>query len=364
MCDILPELNGKDYIVDVNEKYDIHFCKMNEVDELVDFLDKYWRKDHIFTLSRKLLDFQHRDEACDRYNFVIAKNRVSGEIHSILGFVPTYQFDKEIKDVEVWPCIWKSRDYIPVKGLGVSLYHYLKENIQIETISILGISEIALSIYKHWNFSTGKMEHFFLPNFAKKDFHILKGKFIPSTPERKDSMKLEEMGQTEFEKLDEMDLLNSMNRYKSKKYYINRFFKHPMYEYRFLAIKEEDSTKLVLTARVCTVNEFSCLRIVDCIGDISVLKNVTHALQKYMENEDLEYIDFIEVGLDEESLIHAGFINRKQTDAIVPNYFEPFLQENIDLDYAYKTVLEEKNAIFFKADADQDRPNMITNGTL
>ena len=79
-----------------------------------------------------------------------------------------------------------------------------------------------------------------------------------------------------------------------------------------------------------------------------------------MQNNNYEYIDFVEVGLDKECLINAGFINRKEYEnVIVPNYFEPFVQENIDLDYAYKTVVNDSRTIFFKADADQDRPNII-----
>lgn len=35
------------------------------------------------------------------------------------------------------------------------------------------------------------------------------------------------------------------------------------------------------------------------------------------------------------------------------------LKENVDLDYAYKTIDADSEMVFFKADADQDRPNQI-----
>lgn len=318
MRDILPQLNGKDYIEQLHEIYDIHFCRIDEVEELVDFLYKYWRNDHIFTYSREILDFQHKDLINNRYNFVLAKSKKSGEIHSILGFVPTYQFDSDIKNTKIWPCIWKSREDISVKGLGVSLYHYLKENIEIETISILGISEIALGIYKHWDFKTGNIEQYFLPNYKMRNYQILGGdiNFEPSA--KKDCMTLKEISQEEFEAVDDIEFLSLINRYKSKKYYINRFFKHPIYKYKFFSVIDEKNVKLIFVARICHVNEAKCIRIVDCIGGIEALSGVTSALQNYLQDNRLEYIDFVEVGLSEDFFAQAGFINRKKQTLLFP----------------------------------------------
>lgn len=359
MRDILPELNGKDYIERLAENYDIHFCRFDEVEGLVKFIYDYWRSDHIFTYSRKILDFQHRDEKNQRYNFVLAVSKNSGEIHSILGFVPTYQYDSEIKNIEIWPCIWKSRDDINVKGLGVSLYHYMKENIQIETISLLGISEVTLSIYKHWNFKTGKTDQFFLPNYTKKGFQILGGNTMFDVQSLNEGSKFIEIMQNEFSEIVDKGLKVFINRYKSKNYYINRFFNHPIYHYKFFSVTREQQPQLILVARLCSANDSMCLRVVDCIGNVENLRNATKAMHEYMVNNNIEYIDFVEVGIESKTFSDAGFINRKECEVIVPNYFEPFLQENIDLDYAYKTVSDHEEILFFKADADQDRPNFL-----
>ena len=68
MLDILTELNGKDYISKLNKNYDIHFCRIDEVDQLVLFIDTYWKKNHIFVLARELLDWQHYNRREKRYN--------------------------------------------------------------------------------------------------------------------------------------------------------------------------------------------------------------------------------------------------------------------------------------------------------
>lgn len=44
-------------------------------------------------------------------------------------------------------------------------------------------------------------------------------------------------------------------------------------------------------------------------------------------------------------------------ETIVPNYFEPFEQRNVKIEIAYKT--KGDNYVAFKADSDQDRPNIL-----
>lgn len=362
MKDILSELNGKDYIENLNIDYDIHFCKEGEVNELVEFIDNYWRKDHIFVLSRKLLDWQHYDSVNRRYNFVIAKHKLSGEIHSILGFVPTYQFDDKIDNTEVWPCIWKSRDDIHVKGLGVALYYYLKSNIEIETISILGISEVALSIYKHWNFSTGKIEHYYYPNKKAKEV-LSSNRQICSCAKKMNKIHwhIRQMTPKEYVDISPFEkIFGKISKYKSKKFYINRYLNHPIYKYVFYAIENGDELNSIMITRECGNTVSKCLRIVDYIGDEQDLCNVSGDLQALVERRNYEYIDFVVVGISSKILESAGFINRMDDPkTIIPNYFEPFQKENIDLDYAFKTVNPEVKALFYKADADQDRPNII-----
>lgn len=55
-------------------------------------------------------------------------------------------------------------------------------------------------------------------------------------------------------------------------------------------------------------------------------------------------------------MYEAGFVEVNEEDGnIIPNYFEPFVQENIDI----WVDSRDDNSLFTKADADQDRPNII-----
>ena len=63
-------------------------------------------------------------------------------------------------------------------------------------------------------------------------------------------------------------------------------------------------------------------------------------------------------GCNEETLSKAGFrkINLESEEIIAPNYFSPFIQENIKINFMADTIEINKLRIC-KADGDQDRPN-------
>ena len=76
-----------------------------------------------------------------------------------------------------------------------------------------------------------------------------------------------------------------------------------------------------------------------------------------MLKEKHEYIDIYEVGIEDEILENSGFIERVEEDSnIIPNYFEPFIQKNIEIYY-----MSNCNSKFrmFKGDGDQDRPSIV-----
>lgn len=361
MTDILPELNNKDYISSVLEDYDVHFCRDNEVNELVDFIDKYWKKNHILVLSRKLLDWQHYDQKNRRYNFVIAKHRNSGEIHSIMGFIPTSHFDPEIRNVEMWICIWKAREDIHRKGLGASLHYYLKTQFDIEAILLFGMSEISLNITNRWGFKTGKTEHYYLPNMHHKEVLTQNRHDKKDVGKNQPGWILKELTLAEYEQLDtQKGPFEALDRYKSKNFFVNRYYNHPIYKYCFLGIQHNARVEGIAVTRQCGNETSTCLRIVDFIGDLACLCYVKGDLQALMIQKDYEYIDFVVAGFASEEIKRTGFINRKEDpETVIPNYFEPLLEKNVDLLWAYKTVNEDYPFSIFKGDADQDRPNIL-----
>ena len=101
-------------------------------------------------------------------------------------------------------------------------------------------------------------------------------------------------------------------------------------------------------------NNSKIFRIVDYYGDDEGMKGVGNFMKSFMQENNLEYIDMYEFGMNDKALVQAGFVQKSEDDKnIIPNYFSPFIRENIDIYIRYN----DDSTRFFKADGDQDRPN-------
>ena len=78
-------------------------------------------------------------------------------------------------------------------------------------------------------------------------------------------------------------------------------------------------------------------------------------MQNLLNQNNYEYIDFYCEGIEKGILENAGLKLKDATDLnVIPNYFEPFVQENIDIHYFTNY---DSSFPIFKADGDQDRPS-------
>lgn len=364
MSAIMPKLDKMAGLFEkYKQTYDIKFCDLNEIDDVVSFIDTYWKKGHILVKSRELMDWQHLDKVNNRYNFVFARHRETGEIHSLLGFITTQFFDPKIKNTLLWGTIWKTRDDVKAFGLGIMMYYYLKVKLNIETLCLSGISEDGKSNYKSLGFFTGREEQYFFPNPEIKSFHLAKGieKYQKPDLENTDGWSFSELSLQEYDALDKnSECFMFDSRYKSKEYHKNRYFVHPMYKYHFYALKLNDAVKAIMVLRESPANGGNCIRLVEYIGDYSYLANVKGSVNELLREKNYEYMDLVLVGIDEVVLNNGGFVNiRSDLDIIVPNYFEPYLAKNIDIGYAYISTDPNLNLIITKGDADQDRPSVV-----
>jgi hypothetical protein len=141
-------------------------------------------------------------------------------------------------------------------------------------------------------------------------------------------------------------------------YLERRYFKHPIYRYRVYGIYRDSELATLLVARLVCVEAASALRVVDIIGDESLLPWVTHALHDILENEGIEYMDLLSFGLDERLLQQACLskLDLTSDQIVIPNYFQPFTQKNIPIHFFVDQEISPKLRIY-KADGDQDRPS-------
>ena len=226
----------------------------------------------------------------------------------------------------------------------------------------LGINQKTIGIYRYLGYATGIMDHHFLPNKAVRLFQIGK---IPTDvafmerPFMRSS--LISLRSVSWEDIPADFLLGTASHVLPRKdiaYVERRYFKHPIYRYRVHGIHHDGQLVTLLVARVVRVDAASALRVVDIIGDESLLPWVTHALHDILEKEALEYLDLVSYGLDDGMLQQACLskVDLTGDQIIIPNYFQPFTQKNIPIHFFVDGQISP-NLRLFKADGDQDRPN-------
>ena len=111
--------------------------------------------------------------------------------------------------------------------------------------------------------------------------------------------------------------------------------------------------------RICRHGGSLAIRIVDFIGPSDALRGLRDQWSYLLQNLNAEYLDFYNAGIDGGDLLSSGFTRREAGDDIViPNYFEPFSKENVEIDYMINAPTGQTYRIV-KGDSDQDRPSLM-----
>lgn len=319
----------------------IEYMKESDKKNLFNFLEKNWNINHIYLKDKKYFDYEFSDNS----NFILAKD--NDEIIATLGY-----FDYDNKG-DIWTVIWKNSGKM---NDGLKCLQFLL-NAGYKSVSSCGINKKTIPIYEFLGINTGRLKHFYILNQEIKEYKIAKivEKNIRKVKyeEFKDVIEINNIG--ELLKLINYQELKKYNFYKSPEYFNKRYFKHPYYKYHILV--RTKNTNSILVYRIVKANGGSCIRIIDFLGDEKEFNELTSYLIDKMVSEKHEYVDIYEVGIEDEILENSSFIERIEEDSnIIPNYFEPFVQKNIEI--YYMSNCKDKFRIF-KGDGDQDRPSVV-----
>ena len=329
---------------------EVTLCKATQLDQLQEFIDCKWRKNHILAKDKKILDFQHKSNGI--YNFFISRN-TQGDINGVLGFIPTSQFDNKLIDnSDYWLALWKSDEGAPA-GTGFALLRQLEKCFTPKSIGIVGINSTVRKIYQTLGYNTGIMNHYYIanPTITKS----LIGKNLLLLPKSSNY----HFPESKLKEITLQDIKNLKTDYypqKSIAYIKNRYVKHPYYKYMLYGVYNEDVLGSVIVARTVSVENNLSMRIIDIIGEVNKIHFIGNDLLNIMKKYNVEYVDCLNYGISSETFENWGFI-KKSGDTIIPNYFEPYVCNNVELLFAYKTSMQDY--VIFKGDGDQDRPNIL-----
>lgn len=347
----------------MNDDMDIQIkiCSNNEIGQVMKFIDEHWSKGHVLSYSRELVDWQHYNKIENHYNFIIAKS--NNEILGVLGYIPTYHYDEKlITNKFIWLVLWKVRDDLNLGGLGLKLILTINKIEDTDFIGSVGINDKVWNIYKALGYTVGKLNHYYIVNKDKTNMQLIdnfNGSYSHNTEIDDDNKQFELIDKKEFLNINFQYHNENIMPYKTIEFYDNRYLKHPFYDYLIYGIKKADEYLGFIVIRKIHQNNTNVLRIVDYFGDDNLLVGMSNQIQQLLLENDSEYIDFYNYGIEKEKLKDSGFIKHYKTDSIiVPNYYEPFEKKNVDINFAYKMKDEFKYYIF-KGDCDQDRPNIL-----
>lgn len=337
--------------------YKFKICEREDLPRLLTFIDTYWRKNHITVRSREILDFQYFNKETNCYDFVLAENSQTGEIDGIRGWIRVAQFDPALAPYdEVWSAISKVRTDVQneeIKVLGSYLWRYLNKHKGFGTV---GISKYSFAMHTAIRHQTCSLGQYFILNPHIKDYQIAK---IPEgyvfTAKQQDSdWHLAEMD--DISSITDEQVPAYYRPQKSVAYLRNRFVKHPVYKYHFYGIYYRGELKTILVGKYVEVGQAKILRIVDVLGSLEDVGCLYEDFVSLLTYTGCEYVDFLCFGVSSAVFHRMGFgeLNPESEEIIIPNYFEPYLQQNIIIHGAFKP---EERYTMFKADADQDRPS-------
>ncbi|MDH6255411.1 hypothetical protein [Aurantimicrobium minutum] len=331
----------------------IRFATAEELEKIAEFISSEWASDHVFVRSPEMLAWQHLDERSQKLNFLI--NEIDGQIAAILGFIPDQHYSNSMSTNRVFLAIWKTAEKFKNSGAGLRLLQSIRNYVDADLIGVIGISEEALKIYKLLGYTTGKMNHHVV--FNQGVIH----KIALNAPIQKVSAtevlwrKISFSENTLFEKLVNTDSGNSKN----YEYLQSRYANHPYFKYTAYYF-EINTTSCVLIIREINIFGSKIGKIVDVLGDASLVPKTCGALFEISRINQYEYIDIYSTGLNLQEMKKQGFLLVESASSfVVPNYFEPFVQQNIEMYFAWKNFTNDRLTTLFRGDSDQDRPNLL-----
>ncbi len=329
------------------EPFSMRHAQMSDRERIVDFLNRNWGSRHPLVNLSDLFEYYYICK--DKLQFVLAEQ----DMHLVA--VAGYILCNASSQPDAWVSIWCAAK--GCNGVGLELMEALPRLAGVHVLACNNIRPKTMAFYRFLGWHADRIPHYYRLGSVSEQ-HLVRGTNGISMPPVGGDLELFPVYSTKS--LEEMGVPDTgCVPCKDVWYLRRRYFAFPRQTYRLWAACEEGRIAAYLVTRTVTVNEAGgakVLRIVDFIGRPEQLPRIGAAINNIMQTENIEYADCYCAGISPALFEKAGFVERKQTDAIViPNYLDPPLYENTE--YYYFTN-QPDGFVLFKADGDQDRPNL------
>lgn len=327
-------------------------ANLDDIKTIMSFIDTYWKKNHLVGCNRDFFNYEFVHG--NRVGFYLAIDKETKNINACLGVY--FYNDVYVKgESDLSGGMFLASPECRVPFIGMELFkHFLKDMNPRAYISP-GVNPRTAKplIERILKQEVGTMKHYYILN-REIDYSIANIIDVKSNPylEGEKNIKVFKNADEMYKDFDDDYYKKNCIPYKDRWFIEKRYFNHIKYNYDMISITEN----LVAVGRIIEVNGSKCFRIVDLLGNRQEYVKLARSIYAFIVENECEYADLYEVGLDDEQLIAAGFILRDVEDKnIIPNYFEPYEKQNVEI-YYHRI---NQNAVILKGDGDQDRPNFL-----
>ncbi len=335
--------------------------RLGEVHVLMKFIDQYWQAGHVLAVHRELLDWQHADGKS--YAYLGAWD--GDDLLAILGYIPTRRYDPALIGADgnvIWLALWKLRDDVKVAGLGLRLLAALNTVESNAAVGVIGINAAHLPMYRAMRFQAGELSQFVVFRRGAELGLALWPAGTPRPVPRAGRASLHELTLADTDTIDQALQIGERAAQlpcKSGRYFKSRYLQHPFYRYRVYALQMDDAYRGLLATRLAEHAGHRALRLVDWYGDGDAFAQIGSGIERLLDLADAEYADLWQWGMEVSQLVSGGFAPvPPDTCTVVPTLFEPFVQQNRRLQFAFRPR-EARSFVLMRADGDQDRPSML-----
>jgi len=338
-----------------DELYEFRLAYKSEIPQIMDFLKREWGENHILANDREMFEFQYKPY--EDVNVFLMLEKKTQKIVGVNGFIV---YSNDANRLYISSAITKVINNLPIPMSGVELLKRFRDYTKAKTYFSSGTNfKTLVPIFeKYFGYNVGIMQHYYFLNPYVKQYNICK--ITDKIEYSFNNFPDKQLKFILFDKFLDLKQVFDFSKsyknipYKSEEYIKRRFFEYPIYKYEVYGLKDVNEVKAILVARIVEIGSTKAIRFVDYIGNIENLKYIGKEVLNLLQKKNLEYADFLLNGVSKEIMKLSGFnLKDKEDKNIIPTYFEPFVQENIDIWFHSS----EKDLCIFKADGDQDRPN-------
>ncbi len=258
---------------------------------------------------------------------------------------------------DIWVSVWVARK--GHNGVGLELMDALPQLTGARVVACNNIRPKTMAFYRFLGWEAGRVGHFF--RLAdRKEYRL-------ASP-GPDAARLPAEGDLTLDPVHSVTRLQGMGMPPSSHtprkdiwYMTRRYFNFDHYRYEVWCATERGKLLAYLVTRLADVrlqdgSSVRVLRVVDFVGEDAVLARLGTALDRLLTESGAEYLDCYCAGIPAGTMARAGLSERREGDGTtIPNYLDPPVRENTE--YYYFTS-QPKDFVLFRADGDQDRPNL------